>query len=180
MKKAVSIVAHPDDCVIFSRPFIHWFKNLDWTILYLTYKEFEPRAKEISNYWTKRQINVKFLGHIDNYRDMNSGLLSFDSVLANEQIKKEAQLYDLILTHNSDGEYGHIHHKFVHSCAENIDKPKVYFSSKQFSNYKCQINQNIDLTEIPLHKDVVSQFDNINCGYYFVTEEAKELVYGST
>jgi len=178
--KALCVVAHPDDCIIFARPFIQWFSNFDWTILYLTYNEHDDRAKEVRNFWDSRNVETKFLGHVDDYRDMESKQLSFDSSRAAEQIQREAANYDLLLTHNEDGEYGHIHHCFVHSCASSVNVSKVYFSNYQKSNYVCNLKENLNLDEIPLHRDVVSQFSNINTCYYFVTEEAKGLVHGNT
>ena len=48
--KALCLVAHPDDCVIFALSYIHNHPNLDWTICYLTYCEWEPRAKELKEF----------------------------------------------------------------------------------------------------------------------------------
>lgn len=179
-QRALCVVAHPDDCIIFARPFIHWFNNFDWTILYLTYNEKDARGKEVLEYWTKRGVAVKFLGHGDDYRDMSTGKISFDGATAYKQIVEEAEKHDLLLTHNEDGDYGHIHHKFVNICVAPVNKPKVYFARQQESNYICELNENINLDEIPLHKDVVSQFQNINLGRYLLTEQSKGLVYGIT
>lgn len=179
-KNALCIVAHPDDCIIFARPFIYWFNNFDWAILYLTYNEQDDRAAEVKKFWENRNIKTKFLDHIDNYKDMESKKFSFDSDAAAEQIQNEAAKYDLLLTHNEDGEYGHIHHQYVHACVATVDKPKVYFSSYQKSNYVCKLTEDLNLDEIPLHRDVVSQFPNINTCYYTVTDQAKGLVYGNT
>lgn len=178
--KAICVVAHPDDCIIFARPFIEQYSEFEWTILYLTYSSYDPRALEMTAYWQRRNVSTFNLGFVDDYRDMEHNLVSFNVAQAQIEIFNISGKYDLLLTHNSDGEYGHIHHKFVNSCVLNLDKPKVYFSSQQNSNYKCEVNKNIDLGEIPLHKDVVLQFHNVNCGYYFVTEQAKGLVYGNS
>lgn len=40
-------------------------------------------------------------------------------------LKKEADNYDEIHTHNSCGEYGHYHHVFVHNAIEGICKEKI-------------------------------------------------------
>jgi LmbE family N-acetylglucosaminyl deacetylase len=179
-QKALCVVAHPDDCIIFARPFIQWFNNFEWTILYLTYSETDSRGKEVLEYWSRRGITVKFLGYRDNYRDMSTGKLSFDSATAFKQIVEEAEKHDLLLTHNKDGDYGHIHHKFVNICVTSVLKPKIYFARQQESNYVCELNEDINLEEIPLHKDIVSQFQNLNSGRYFLSDQSKGLVYGIT
>ena len=60
--KALCVVAHPDDCVIFAWPFIEAHPEFEWTIVYLTYTFFDSRAKEIQSYWDKRGITTTFLG----------------------------------------------------------------------------------------------------------------------
>lgn len=170
--KAICVVAHPDDCVIFAWPFIDTFAQFDWTILYLTYDTYTDRGKEISDFWTKRKIKTEFLGHIDTYLDIESNKISFDSELARRQLITKAIRFDLILTHNQNGEYGHIHHKFVHESLSILNKPKVFFADSQSYNFICNRTSKLDLDELPLHKDVVSGFTDIEIGKYFKNDSA--------
>ena len=166
--KAVALLAHPDDCVIFARPFIENHNEYSWQLVYLTYSEQDPRAKEISAYWQTKNIPCRFLGLVDNYKDLETNSLSFDPESAGNLLRQSAEDADLILTHNSDGEYNHIHHKFVHTVAAAIDKPKVYFANDQKYNKEYLAQDILDLDKLPLHRSVIEQFANINQGRYWV------------
>ena len=177
--KALCIVAHPDDCVIFARPFIEAHADFDWRILYLTYCDFEPRGKEVAQYWRKRNIITIHLGYVDTYKDMENNQLSFASEDAARAILNIGKDYDLILTHNEDGDYGHIHHQFVSKSATLIEKPKVYFANHEQYNLECNAHSDIAIDELPLHKEVIESFHNVNLGRYYVTETAQELLNGT-
>ena len=79
--RAVALVAHPDDCVIFAWPFIEAHPEFEWTIVYLTYTFSDPRAREISAYWAKRGIVVSFLGMKDDWQYVKNKELGFDSAV---------------------------------------------------------------------------------------------------
>ena len=173
--KAVALVAHPDDCVIFAWPFIEAHPEFEWKIVYLTYKPYEPRATEIRRYWSKRNIPTEFLGFRDNFRDMIDDLLSFSISDAVNSIK-EAVVADLILTHFEDGDYGHIHHMFVHGASQQIDTPKVYFASTFNYNIEYKVVEPVAVEELPLHREVIEGFSDRNTGRYIVTPEAELIL----
>ena len=177
--KALCIVAHPDDCVIFARPFIETHPEFEWRILYLTYCDFEPRGKEMAQYWRKRGIITIHLGYTDTYKDMENNELSFDSESAARAILNIGRDYDLILTHNEDGDYGHIHHQFVSKSAQLIEKPKVYFANHEQANMECRERTPMALNELPLHKEVIEQFNGLDVGRYYATDLAQELLNGT-
>jgi hypothetical protein len=176
--KALCVVAHPDDCVIFAKPFIDVHDRFDWNILYLTYAQFEPRGKEIAEYWANQGIVTIHLGFTDDYRDMENDALSFNHEQAAREIANICKDYDLVLTHNPDGDYGHIHHKFVSQCATASGKPMVYFAAEGQENQRCVAKNKVKLEELPLHREVIEQFGHIDLGRYLVTDTAKELVNG--
>ena len=178
--KAICVVAHPDDCVIFARPFIEQYSEFDWTILYLTYSIYDPRAMEMTAYWQRRNVSTVNLGFADDYRDMENNLISFDAAQAQKEIFNISSKYDLVLTHNWDGDYGHIHHTFVSNSVHPVLKPKVYFAKYEQSNMECCAVDDINLTELPLHREVVSGFENINVGRYFADRAAQELLNGKS
>jgi hypothetical protein len=168
--KAICVVAHPDDCVIFARPFIKQYSEFEWTILYLTYSSYDPRAMEMTAYWQRRNVSTVNLGFVDDYRDMENNLGIFNI----------SSKYDLLLTHNPDGDYGHIHHKFVSDSVQPVPKPKVYFAKYGQQNMECCSVSDISLTELPLHRAVVSGFENINVGRYVADQSAQELLNGKS
>ena len=178
--KAICVVAHPDDCVIFARPFIEQYSEFEWTILYLTYSGYDPRAMEMTAYWQRRNVSTVNLGFADDYRDMENNLISFDAAQAQKEIFNISDKYDLVLTHNWDGDYGHIHHTFVSNSVHPVLKPKVYFAKYEQSNMECCAVDDINLTELPLHREVVSGFENINVGRYFADRAAQELLNGKS
>ena len=164
--KAVAVVAHPDDCVIFAWPFIEAHPEFDWHILYLTYTHYQPRGKEIEAYWKKRNITAIFLGYADIWESVKKGQTGFNTEQAIQELGNISGAYDFILTHNADGDYGHVHHKLVHQAVKDLDIPKVYFASTFNYNTRYIARDNLPLDQFPLHRDVIEQFSDINCGLY--------------
>lgn len=165
--KAYCAVAHPDDCVIFARPYIDNHPEYEWTIVYLTYNDTDPRAQEVSAYWKARNIKTQFLGFKDDYTDQQTQQLNYwDESSARLTIYNACRDAALILTHNADGDYGHIHHKVVHRAFEFLNMKKVYFASTFNYNARYISETELPLDQFPLHRDVIEQFSNINCGLY--------------
>lgn len=171
--KALSVVAHPDDCIIFAWPLMDNFKKFDWTILYLTYNSISDRGREITEFWHRRKVATIMLGHEDTYLDMINNQISFDVAHASEQISAVAKSFDLIVTHDAWGDYGHIHHKFVHDVISQIDKPKIYFATQENSNVNYTRTAKFDLSEVPIHQEVIMGFHNLELGRYFIPESTK-------
>jgi len=173
---AVLFVAHPDDCVIFGYPFIHNHPEFSWDIFYLTYTSKADRAKEVRAFWDKRNIKTFFLGCLDDYRYVERGELGFDGKEAREKIQYLSQGYKLILTHNVDGDYGHLHHKFVHESIKDIAIPQIYFASTFNLNYECTC-PDYGLEDLPLHREVIEGFQDRLTGRYIVTDSARKYVW---
>jgi len=179
--KAVAVVAHPDDCVIFARPFIESYPQFDWSILYLTYKEDDDRAKEVAQYWNDKNINTMFLGFKDDYYDLESDQLNFWS-LSDAEAQIQSALHDaqLVLTHNENGEYGHPHHRAVHYAVQSLSVPQVYFANEDNKTDRIEITSLLDLKKFPIHKDVINQIKELNIGRYIVTSAAREIINENT
>lgn len=178
----VCVVAHPDDCIIFARPLILYTKQIKWHIVYMTYQATDSRAQEISSYWGKRQVTTEFLGYEDNYLDNTpSGYLKFwHNTDVRIDISNKISHADIVLTHNPDGDYGHIHHMLVSDCARFAGIPAIFFAKHTQSNKTITTSDIIDYEEIPLHTEVVRQFENINTKWYYLTAEAERLLNGIT
>jgi LmbE family N-acetylglucosaminyl deacetylase len=174
--QAVALVAHPDDCVIFAWPFIEAHSEFSWTIVYLTYTPWEPRAQEIAHYWDQHNIACLFLGFPDEWESVKHGNLGFDAEQATRELQGIALDYDLILTHHEDGDYGHVHHKFVNAAVQPIATPKVYFASTFNYNVEYVVNTPVDTALLPLHREVIEGFQDRNTGRYIITPQAKELL----
>jgi LmbE family N-acetylglucosaminyl deacetylase len=174
--RAVALVAHPDDCVIFAWPFIEAHPEFIWEIVYLTYRPNDARAREVTAYWQKRNVPVFFLGYNDTWLDMVREKISFDTEQATTDINNIVDGVDLILTHHEDGDYGHIHHKFVNTAARQNGIPKVYFASTFNYNKEYHVHEPVDAHELPLHRSVIEEFTDRNTGRYIVTPEAELII----
>jgi hypothetical protein len=174
--RAVALVAHPDDCAIFAWPFIEAHPEFEWHINYLTYSFMDARAKELNTYWNRRGILTTFLGMKDDWEYVKNGELGFDPEIARQDIINSSSKYDLILTHYEDGDYGHIHHKFVNTIANQIGKPKVYFASTFNYNKEYTVSVPVNTDELPIHKKVIEEFQDRNIGRYIVTPEAELII----
>lgn len=158
--KAVCMVAHPDDCVIFAWSLIHHFPALDWHIGYLTYQASDSRAQELQKFWQLRNIPTSFLGFLDDYRDIEAGRPSFDTNAARDAIHTVVKGANIILTHDQEGDYGHPHHRFVHRCVSLLCHDHVITFAppgKGTHDYEIQA-PDYDRTELPLHWDVIQGF----------------------
>lgn len=160
------MVAHPDDCVIFAYSFVYNHATWNWTIGYLTHDSVSLRALEMKNFWNKRNVATVFLEHTDNHLDIQTGSCSFDTDRAHQDILDLTARYDIILTHDQHGDYGHLHHKFVnqsvlHHNVITFDKPQssgVEFVGPDTAH---------SINELPIHGKIVSSFHGIKyCNRY--------------
>ena len=152
--KALVVVAHPDDCVIFASAYMDAHPEYNWNIVYLTHSWWNKRAREMSRYWRKRGVKTKFLGFKDHGRDLGSLTLktwSADSAI--RAIRKVAIKYDFILTHGQEGEYGHPHHIVVHNAIKDFNVSKVYFTLEPFNTLG--LPTNIKIKELPRHTESI-------------------------
>lgn len=167
--KVKLVVAHPDDCCIFAWPLINQTMNdWDWSIVYMTYTATDPRALEANQFWNQYNIETTFLGFEDHYRDLEQGFIStFNIDAARESIISNclATHCDLIVTHNADGEYGHIHHMFIHNVLQDVPVPKIYFAGTTNATHAIQA-PSFDLSQWPLHKEVIEGFQDRLTGRY--------------
>ena len=176
MVRAGVFVAHPDDCVIFAWPIIRKYSKLSWSIVYLTYNDRDPRAQEIREFWSQYSIPTHFCGFEDDYRDIERQKISFSAADARIQLQDFAGMFDLIVTHNRDGDYGHIHHMFVHDCLESTPIPKIYFASTFNNNHIIESDESYDIRLLPLHREVITGFRDRHIGRYFITETAQKIL----
>jgi len=152
------VVAHPDDCVIFAYSFIHNHPEYEWTICYLTYMQSDPRGQEFSNFWFRRNIKTKFLGYLDDWHDIENKCISFDENCAKADIQKSIADQDLILTHNEQGDYGHLHHIFVNQATAGHPR-RVTFAGPGQGTVKYSVESGVyNLDELPMHREVIAGF----------------------
>lgn len=176
--KAMAMVAHPDDCVIFAYSFMHQYRHLDWTVCYLTYPEAHDRSQEFVKFWQQRGVATKFLGYCDNYLDVEHDQISFDTAAAAQSICEAIQDQDLVLTHDWQGDYGHLHHVFVNQVVCRHHTQVVWFAGPGRGNVKYSIDAGqYNLAELPLHGQVVAGFHALaHENEYTVTQRTGKLL----
>lgn len=157
----MTLVAHPDDCVIFAYSYMHNHPEYAWTVCYLTYTADHPRGQELDNFWRRRGCRVIFLGFQEQWNHEKNCPGDIDPDLARQAIQAIIAEQDLVLTHNSRGEYGHPHHVLVHQCA--CEHPNlVTFADPDSGTVKYSVDPGTySLDELPLHRDIIAGFHNI-------------------
>lgn len=156
--KAMAMVAHPDDCVIFAYSFIHHHPEYQWTICYLTYSDTDSRGREFKEFWNRRKIKTKFLQYDDAWNQQDNCPGQIDEASASNDIQSIIADQDLVLTHNHYGEYGHPHHILVNR-ATSIHPRRVTFAGPGQGSIKYSLlSGTYDLDELPLHKDIIKGF----------------------
>ena len=157
--KALCLVAHPDDCVIFGYSYIHNHPEHDWTIGYLTYTETTSRGAELKQFWQQRGISCVFLGFEDSWQDQERQQFTcWSEAVAQNQCAALAAEYDLVLTHDANGDYGHIHHRLVHAAV--CDHPGLitFAPPGQGTTTYLVPPDTYSLEELPIHGHVVQGF----------------------
>lgn len=156
--KALCLVAHPDDCVIFGYSYIHNHPELAWNIGYLTYTADSERGAELAAFWQRRNIPSVFLGFVDDYHDQEQQqLLHWSSANAAAKCAELAAQYDLVLTHDEHGDYGHIHHQVVHDAVKHHSNLITFAKPGQGTTYTVPPGT-YTLDELPMHGEIVAGF----------------------
>jgi LmbE family N-acetylglucosaminyl deacetylase len=175
--KAMAMVAHPDDCIIFAYSFMQAFNKLDWTICYLTYEANDYRGSELKRFWDRRQIKIKFLGYVDDWHDIKNKKISFNEETACMDIHSAIADQEIILTHNEDGDYGHLHHIFVNQATSNHPR-RVTFAGPGKGTDRFVLKPNsYTFAELPEHRKVIEGFhSNGHSNEYVIPDTVKVLL----
>ena len=129
MTRALCMVAHPDDCLIFGYHYILSHRQYQWTIGYLILDDHSPRVEEMRSYWARHEIDVFSLDlpHDPPPSDLSNGRCSIPFRQATDTIEAVVRDYDHLLSHGRPGEYGHPHHVFLHGIMRDLGRSFVAF-----------------------------------------------------
>lgn len=176
--KAIVMVAHPDDCIIFAYSFMYAHPNLDWTVCYLTYEADDYRGSELKAFWDKRGIDTKFLGYVDDWHDIENKQISFDQARAWIDIQEAVSGADIVLTHDANGDYGHLHHVLVHQAVADYHPNMVTFAGINKGTDKYTVPAGVySFDELPEHGNVVAGFhQNGHENEYTIPDNVKVML----
>lgn len=131
--KNLMVVAHPDDDLLFGGTEL--MKD-DYVVVCVTCGTSKTRLKEFKrmmNYFGDEYITL-------GYPDLVEGKKSewtdeYDLITRDVKNIINLKEWDKIVTHNPDGEYGHIHHKMTNRIVTGLtnDKSKLYYFNKTYS-----------------------------------------------
>jgi LmbE family N-acetylglucosaminyl deacetylase len=172
------MVAHPDDCVIFAYSFMHAYPELEWTVCYLTYNDNDCRGSELTTFWKKRKISTKFLGYVDNWHDIENKQISFDEAHAWIDIQEAISGQDIVVTHNAEGDYGHLHHVFVHQAVADYHPNMVTFAGVGKGTNQYTIPSGVySFDELPEHGNIVAGFhQHGHVNEYIIPDNVKVML----
>ena len=119
-KENLMIVAHPDDETIWGGA--HLMKG-NYTVLCITNGNNKKRKAEFNQVMKKAGSKGMILSFPDKTNGKRDNWKSCKKEIKNK-IKKviDSKDWDEIITHNPNGEYGHIHHKMVSKFVTNLLK----------------------------------------------------------
>jgi len=157
--KALCLVAHPDDCVIFGYGYVHHHPQWQWTIGYLTYTVQDPRGQEIAAFWQRRGIDTVFLGFEDHWHDNEQKQFTrWTEESAAQACWRLARDFDIVLTHDEHGDYGHIHHSLVHDAVKWHPRLVTFARPGHGTTALTLPSDAYSLDELPMHADIIQSF----------------------
>lgn len=142
-KKAnkLMVVAHPDDETIFGGKYL----SPEWKVVCITNGSFrssnaltiniKDRSKEFIKVMNEFGCSYEMWDYEDNYFNAN-----WDNSLIDKLSNLFNQHFDIVVTHNSKGEYGHRQHIKLHQIISKLNPPNLYF----FNYNEYEINYDVN------------------------------------
>ena len=131
--KNLMIVAHPDDDLLFGGTEL--MKD-DYVVVCVTCGSSETRLKEFKRmmkYFNDEYITLGYPDLVDGKR--SEWEYEYDLIKRDINNIIKLKKWDKIVTHNPEGEYGHIHHKMTSKIVTSLvkDKSNFYYFNKTYS-----------------------------------------------
>lgn len=153
------IVAHPDDETLWG---FNELYNKKFLVVCVTCGRNKTREKEIESAMKMTDDKLISLGYTDKFMKRRSKWnFSYKNIEYDLKTIIELKKWNNIVTHNKDGEYGHMHHKMIHNMVYDI-KPKhlssfgKYYTKRKIQKLDPKVLEKYRLNEKTLkHKEQV-------------------------
>jgi hypothetical protein len=149
-KKTAIVVAHPDDEVLWAGGLMSRFQGFDIIVCSTPFRDPE-RIKCFQNVVKAFEHNPIILPYKEEGINipLNLNLLNLEP-------------YDVIFTHNKDGEYGHPHHKQLHHHITQFFKGKIYAFGYGFGDQVLKLSKEESSNKLKAIKYYNNKRDDLN------------------
>lgn len=177
--KKLMIVAHPDDETIWGGA--HLLED-DYLVVCITCGQDEIRVKEFEKVMSETNDQYIMLGFPDKVLGVRSEWTEEKPRIKN-YIKEIVELkdWDLIVTHNQKGEYGHNHHIMTNEIVTDVYNEKelqtpLYYFGKYYSKAKYeQLEEKPPVIKQELYDIKVNKLIEIYESQSFITEKFGQM-----
>lgn len=135
-QKCCIVGAHPDDEVLFAAALPIRYPDRDWTIICCSIPRRDPiRAWKFFDACEALGARGRLMPVVESEPNENpTGLQLLD-----------LKSFDCVVTHNDEGEYGHVHHRAVHRAViSRLPKNVITFGYRHAAHGKYEIRLNRD------------------------------------
>lgn len=131
------VVAHPDDETLWGG--VHLLSD-NYLVVCVTCVDKE-RIEEFKNVMKASSNEYIILGYPDKTNNQRDNWnTSYDGIKLDLEEIVDYKKWNTIVTHNPDGEYGHIHHMLVSEIMTNISpKDRLYYFNKYYTKEDIEI-----------------------------------------
>lgn len=130
------VVAHPDDETIFLGGYILKNKNWNWTIVSVTYDECSERGEEFKKACNYYGADSLLLGFEDGFEVQ----IPHEKLIDRLSQLKSYKNFDMVFSHNLNGEYGHPQHISIHNAMKEVFQSFYEFGYNSHSDIDCRLN----------------------------------------
>lgn len=159
-KKAIAIVAHPDDETIWMGGFILKHPEINWTIFSLcraSDPDRAPKFKRVCEFYKARSIIADLKD--DGELNLKQTLPIIKKIIL-EKLKNKK--IDYIFTHGANGEYGHERHIGIHKTVKKLIKEKTIKPEDAvfYFNYEKKDNKEFSPPKAKNKSDLLIKLNN--------------------